>query len=104
MKDLRVNSIFMTAKRRNFWVVIAFVLGSDIALHFYSELQKILAVANEPPGWPHSFSWLANAFFVLAYNTFATTVNTVDSPLGIVVLAFLVWGYFATKPARPSKI
>ncbi len=90
---------FMTVKRKRFWGVTILVVGSDAAIHFYRELQKILAVANEPPGWPHSFSWLLNACYVLVWNTLAATINTVDSPLGIIVLAFLIWGYFATKPA-----
>jgi hypothetical protein len=101
--DLRVNFVFMTAKRKLFWGVTTFVFGIDVAIHFYSELQKILTVANEPPGWPHSFSWIAYALMALAWNTFARTAETIESPLGIIALAVVAWGYFVTKPLPPKK-
>jgi hypothetical protein len=101
--DLRVNSVLMTAKRKLFWGVTTFVFGIDVAIHFYRALQIFLPGPNEPLGWPDSFYWLLGAVVMVAWNTFATTAETVESPLGIIVLAVVVWGYFVTKPLPPKK-
>lgn len=93
----------MTDKRKLFWGFTAFIFGIDVAAHFYGELHKILTVVNEPSGWPDYFYWLVGAVMVLAWNTFIGAVGTILSPIGIVVLAILVGGYFETKPAPPQK-
>jgi len=93
----------MTDKRKLFWGFTAFIFGIDVAIHFYGEFQNFLTVANEPPGWPRSFSWLVYALAIVAWNTFIGVVGIIASPFGIVVLASLVWGYFETRPLRPPK-
>lgn len=93
----------MTDKRKLFWGITAFAFGINFALHFYSELHKILTVVNEPSGWPDYFYWLVWAVIVLAWNTFIGALATIVSPFGIVVLAGLIVGYFETRPPPPPK-
>jgi len=90
----------MTSKRKWLWGVTAFIFGIDVAIHFFRELKNILAIASEPPGWPHSFSWIANAIWALSWNTFARTAETIGTPIGIIVLGVIVWLFFDTKPER----
>lgn len=94
----------MTDKRKLFWGITAFAFGINFALHFYSELHKILTVVNEPSGWPDYFYWLVGAVIVLVWNTFIGTVGTIVSPIGIVVVVILIGGYLETRSSPPPKI
>jgi hypothetical protein len=104
MEDLRVNSVFMTVKRKWFWRVMVFVVSLDVAIHFSRALQIFLPGPNGPLGWPDSFYWLLGAAVIIAWNTFATTVNTLFCPLGLAFLAIMIGWYYDTRPARPPKI
>ncbi len=93
----------MTAKRKLFWRAVGLILAVDFAVHFYGQWQQILAWAYESEEGVFQLFMNSNALLVLAWNTFARTLETFTSAIGIIVIALMIVGYIATKPLPPTS-